>query len=283
MSKLPGVTPSKKKDGTIYYRSSITIQGKHVSLGSFDTPEEANKAYQEACAIVREGIYELSDYGPEFTLDFTKFIILMNYRNTKIYFKTPIYLTPDFFYYYLSPDKYLIFDREDLFFYANHKLQTRGGYLFICDYGSQYSILSRYGIKNYAKKGVDYIFVNQNEYDFRYENIKIINEYTGVTQIEQEGKTLYETIIHIRGNFLVGRFEDKITAAIAYNKAVDTLSAKGIHRKYVKNYINEYSSEQYHKVYQTIHMPKHITEFSEKRTPTQDSNKECAYKTDSKI
>jgi len=265
MANLPGVTPAKKKNGTTYYRSSMTLQGKHVSLGSFDTPELAHKAYLEACDIVRERKYKIEDYNKDFALDFTKFVILMNYRNTKIYFKTPIYLTPDFFYYYLTPEKYLIFDREDLFFYANHKLQTRGGYLFICDYGSQYSILSRYGIKNYAKKGVDYIFVNQNEYDFRYENIKIINAYTGVTEIEQEGKMLYEAIIHIRGNFLIGRFDCKEHAAVAYNKAVDTLADKGIHRKYVKNYISAYSSEEYHKIYNTISMPKHILEFSEKK------------------
>lgn len=263
MSNLPGVTPSRKKDGTLYYRSSMTIQGKHISLGSFEAAQDANKAYLEACAIIREHQYELSDYNDSFALDFTKFVILMNYRNTKIYFKTPIYLAPDFFYYYLAPDQYLIFDREDLFFYANHKLQTRGGYLFICDYGSQYSILSRYGIKNYAKKGVDYIFVNHNEYDFRYENIKIINEYTGVTQVKLDGKTIYEAIIHIRGNFLIGRFSDEITAAIAYNKAVDILSQKGIRRKYVKNYINTYSSDQYHQIYNTIDIPKHIMEFSE--------------------
>lgn len=261
MANLPGVSTAKKKNGTTYYRASITLQRKHVSLGSFETEQQASKAYQEACAILREDKFDLSDYGEHFALDFTKFVILMNYRNTKIYFKTPIYLTPDFFYYYLSPEKYLIFDREDLFFYANHKLQTRGGYLFICDYGSQYNILSRYGIKNYAKKGVDYIFVNKNEYDFRYENIKIINEYNGVTEIEQDGKKLYETVIHINGNFLVGRFPDKNTAAVAYNKAVDTLSKKGLHRKYVKNYINEYSTSRYHEEYNKITMPKHIMEY----------------------
>lgn len=263
MANLPGVTKAKKKNGTIYYRSSITLQGKHISLGSFDTEEQAGKAYQESCEIVREHKYEITDYNASFTLDFEKFVILMNYRNTNIYFKTPIYLTPDFFYYYFSPDKFLIFDREDLFYYANHKIQTRGGYLFICDYGSQYNILSRYGIKNYAKKGIDYIFVNQNEYDFRYENLKVINEYNGVTEIKQDGKTLYESVIHIRGNFLIGRFENKFTAAIAYNKAVDTLIAKGIHRKYVKNYINDYNSEQYHQEYTNISMPKHILEYSE--------------------
>ena len=170
-------------------------------------------------------------------------------------------MAPGFFYYYFSPERYLIFDREDLFYYANHKIQTRGGYYFISDYGSQYNILTRYGIKNYAKKGIDYIFVNQNDCDFRYENIKIINEYMGVTQIEHNNKTLYECVIHIRGNFLVGRFRDKITAAIAYNKAVDTLIQKGIHKKYIKNYINEYTAQQYHSIYDTITIPKHILEY----------------------
>lgn len=262
MPNFPGVTKAIKKDGTIYYRSSITIQSKHISLGSFSTMEEAGKAYTEACDIVRKKQYQLTDYTDAFALDFSKFVILMNYRNSGIYFKTPIYLQTSFFYYYLTPERYLIFDREDLFFYANHKLQIRGGYFFICDYGSQYNILSRYGIKNYAKKGIDYIFVNQNEYDLRYENIKVINEYMGVTRKEQDGQIFYECVIHIRGNFLVGRYADKITAAIAYNKAVDTLAALGIHKKYIKNYINDYSSEEYKKIYEQIQISGHILQYA---------------------
>ena len=34
---LPGVYQAKKKDDTIYFRSSITYSGKHISLGSFET------------------------------------------------------------------------------------------------------------------------------------------------------------------------------------------------------------------------------------------------------
>ncbi len=263
MANLPGVTSAHKKNGTIYYRSSLTLHGKHISLGSFDTPQKAHQAYTEACAIVREHKYEFSDFHSGFALDFHKFVILMNYRNTNIYFKTPIYLMRDFFYYYLTPDHYLIFDREDLFFYANHQIQVRGGYLFICDYGSQYNILSRYGIKNYARRGIDYIFVNQNEYDFRYENIKIINEYTGVTQIESKDQILYEAVIHIRGNYLIGRFQEKKVAAIAYNKAVDYLANKGIEKKYIKNYINEYTSQQYMNIYNSIELPKHIINYKD--------------------
>lgn len=261
MGNIPGVTKAKKKDGTTYYRSSITIQGKHISLGSFPTEDMAGQAYAEATQIVRGKQYQLTDYSAAFALDFIKFVILINYRNSGIYFKTPIYLQSNFFYYYLSPERYLIFDREDLFFYADHKLQIRGGYYFICDYGSQYNILSRYGIKNYAKKGIDYIFVNQNECDFRYENIKVINEYMGVTQIEQNGQTLYECVIHIRGNTLIGRYSDKNVAAVAYNKAIDTLASNGIHKKYVKNYISIYTAEEYHKIYDKVKISDKIKQY----------------------
>lgn len=262
MTDIPGVTAARKKDGTIYYRSSITIRSKHISLGSFSSAEPAGMAYREACLIFRENRYSLEDYHDGFALDFSKFVMLINYRNSGIYFKTPIYLQTDFFYYYLSPEQFLIFDREDLFFYANHKIQIRGGYLFICDYGSQYNILSRYGIKNYAQKGKDYLFVNQNEYDFRYENIKVINEYIGVTQITKDNQTGYECTIHVNGNLLVGRYPEKEQAAIAYNKAVDTLLSLGIRKKYVKNYISCYSPEQYHALYADIPISERISHYS---------------------
>ncbi len=262
---LPGVTKTKKKDGTIYYRSAFTIKSKHISLGSYATEEQAHQAYREANAIVREKKYTIEDYGDSFYLPFEKFVILMNFRNTGIYFKTPIYLQSGYFYYYLAPERYLIFDREDMFFYAEHKIQIRGGYYFVCDYGSQYNILSRYGIKNYAKKGTDYIFVNQNDMDFRYENINVINEYMGVTKRENRDnpqKSDYECIIHIRGNYLVGRYPDNITAAIAYNKAVDTLKALGLKKKYIKNYIHELSATEYHQAYAKIQISSKISHYS---------------------
>ncbi|MBE5925006.1 MAG: hypothetical protein E7271_11195 [Lachnospiraceae bacterium] len=261
MEKYAGVTKAKKKNGDVYYRSSMTIKSKHISLGSYDTPEEASKAYNEACDIIKKGKYEFDDYNDNFTLDFLKFVSLMNYRNTGIIFKTPIYLQTGYFYYYFSPDKRLIFDREDLFFYAEHKIQVRGGYYFICDYGSQYSIFSRYGIKNYAKKGVDYIFANHNEEDFRYENIMIVNEYVGVTQTESVGKEEYETVIHIKGNYVVGRYGDVVSAAVAYNKAVDTLAKNGVKKKFSKNYIQSLNSEQYKEIYDKVDISKRIKEY----------------------
>ena len=58
MGNLPGVTKAKKKDGSVYYRSSMTIQSKHISLGSFDTEEKASQAYTEAVDIVRGKKYQ---------------------------------------------------------------------------------------------------------------------------------------------------------------------------------------------------------------------------------
>lgn len=261
MAIYKGVTQATKKDGTIYYRASITIQSKHVSLGSYSTASVAANAYREAIQILQEDKYNIEDYNSDFALAFDKFVILINYRNSGIYFKTPILLQRHFFYYYLSPKKYLIFDRDDLFFYANHKIQIRGGYYFICDYGSQYNILSRYGIKNYAKKGIDYLFMNQNDNDFRYENIKIINEFNGVSSIEKDGVTIYESYIHVNGSILIGRYDDVIVAAIAYNKAVNTLHEKGFLRQYTKNYITTLTTSEYIQIYNSINISKHITNF----------------------
>ena len=43
-----GVYTAYKKDGTVYYRSSITHKNKHISLGSFSSENEAAVTYNEA-------------------------------------------------------------------------------------------------------------------------------------------------------------------------------------------------------------------------------------------
>ena len=269
MHRYPGVSQATKKNGDIYYRSSITVSGKHISLGSFISPSAASAAYRQACDILQQSCHTISTYSPDCALDFTKYVSLVNLRDCGLYFKTPIYLQKHYFYYYITPEQFFIFDREDLFFYATHTIQFRGGYYFVCDYGSQYSILSRYGIHSYARKGIDYLFVNGNEYDFRYENIRIINDYMGVSQIAHSGSSIYETVIHIHGNYIVGRYPDAITAAIAYNKAADLLEAHGIGKTYSRNYIHSYTSKQYQDAYARIHISDKILSYcdrsSEKR------------------
>lgn len=61
MANLAGVTKAVKKNGTLYYRSSITIHSKHISLGSYSSEETAGRAYKEACLILREQRYQLKD------------------------------------------------------------------------------------------------------------------------------------------------------------------------------------------------------------------------------
>lgn len=74
----------------------------------------------------------------------------MNFRDNGVYIKTPIYLRRNYFEYFLSPTLILKFDIDDLFYYSSHRIQKRGGHLFVSDYGMQYNILSRYGIKSHG-------------------------------------------------------------------------------------------------------------------------------------
>ena len=53
MSKnLPGVYTATKKDGTTYYRASLTYRNKHISLGSYETAVTANMAYLEGLELL---------------------------------------------------------------------------------------------------------------------------------------------------------------------------------------------------------------------------------------
>ena len=47
-----GVYNATKKDGSVYYRVSITYKNKHISIGSYDSEELASMAYITACDII---------------------------------------------------------------------------------------------------------------------------------------------------------------------------------------------------------------------------------------
>ena len=47
-----GVFEAKKKNGQVYYRSSLTFRNKHISLGSYASEEEANSAYLFARSLI---------------------------------------------------------------------------------------------------------------------------------------------------------------------------------------------------------------------------------------
>ena len=260
---LPGVYKAEKKDGTIYYRSSITYSGKHISLGSFTTEKEASSAYQTADTLLHEKNLSLDDYKTkEQLLSFAKWVALVNFRDNGMYIKTPIYLQKRFFHYYFSPDDYLTFDIDDLFYYSTRTISRRGGHLFVADYGMQVNILTRYGIKNFAVENRDFRFVNGNNKDFRYENIEIINRFHGVQKKEKNGQYYYETKIHVRGDFLVGRYETEIEAAVAYNKAASVLITKGYEKEFPVNFIEELNTETYRSLYKHVNISKKIMDLN---------------------
>ena len=90
-----GVFQAKKKNGSVYYRSSVTYRSKHISLGSFATEQEAHLVYKEAKTLLEtEEPLMPDDYDAVKThfLPFSKWISLLNFKNNGYYIKTPIYL-----------------------------------------------------------------------------------------------------------------------------------------------------------------------------------------------
>lgn len=261
MEKLKGVFVSKKKNGELYYRASFNYKGKHISLGSYDSAENANKAYTEAVMLTNTPGLSVFDYSEDMSLNFEKWVSIINFRDNGLYFKNPIYLKPKYFEYYFDREWPYKFDADDLFYYSHHKIMRRGGHLFVADYGMQVNILNRYGIKNYAVKDKDYVFVNGDTYDFRYANIKIINRYNGVTRIEKNGRLIYNCKIHINGDFQIGNYSNEDDAAIAYNKAVDVLVKKGVVINYNKNYIDGMNSKEYKNRYELVKISKKLINF----------------------
>lgn len=250
---LAGAYQAKKKNGEIYYRSNITYQNKHISLGSYQTEEAAHAAYLEAAGLLNDKQVSLEEArAREGLLKFDKIVSLINFRDNRIYFKTPIYLHVNYFSYYLSPTEEYKFDIDDLFFYSTHKILRRGGHLFVNEYGMQTSILSRYGIKSFAVAGKDYLFANGDATDFRYSNIIVVNRYYGVTSAVRKGRPCYETKLHINGNILVGVYASETDAAIAYNKARDYAAACGILKNFPENYIPELTSAEYFELYSAV-------------------------------
>lgn len=260
---LPGVYQSTMKNGTIYYRASVTYRGKHISLGGYSSEGEANKAYLLAGEILADSsTLKIEGYPITCPLPFHKWVVLINFRDNHIYFKNPIYLKKRYFLYYIDRNTCLRFDAEDLFYYAHHKIMKRGGHLFVSDYGMQVNILSRYGIKNYAVAGKDYLFVNGDEHDFSYHNIEIVNPYHGVTKITKKGLPIYLAKIHINGNYLIGRYRSETEAAIAYNKAALLLRNNGFIKNYPQNYIEGINEITYASIFQKLRISKKFISYA---------------------
>lgn len=253
MGKTKGVFKAIKKDGSEYYRASITYKNKHISLGSFETELEAFLVYKEADLVLHDNNQTIDQFDSEkCRLPFAKRVCLVNYRDNNMYFKTPIYLRKNYFTYHLSPKEVLKFDIDDLFFYSTRTIMKRQGHLFVADYGMQINLPSRYGIKNYAVYGEDYYFRNHDLLDYRYENIVILNRYNGVIHGGTKNKELFTARLHINGNVVIGHYETEQEAAVAYNKGADFASKHGLKRNYQKNYIDGINEEQYDALYNKV-------------------------------
>ena len=259
---LKGVYKAQKKDGSVYYRASITHKNKHISLGSFGTMQQAGSAYAEADRLIKTSELTVHNYDEASPLSFEKWVILINFRDNGIYFGTPIYARPKFFYYYLSGSVVLKFDIDDLFYYSSHKIMKRNGHLFVADYGMQVNILSRYGIRSFAVAGRDYLFINGDDTDFRRANLKIVNRYQGVCAVTVRGKTKYKAKINVPGYFVIGTYTSEIEAAIAYNKAIDVLRRNGVKKNYLPNYIDGLSPVSYADIYSRLKISDRIINYS---------------------
>lgn len=186
-------------------------------------------SYKEADALLKEAemIMTLPPGIPHFApfkLNVQKIVCLCNLRDHQHYIKNPIYLYPTYFHYYLSATCVLTFDLKDLFYFSTYKIHQRGHYLYTQDSISQKSILSRFGIMNYSVIGKDYRFKNGNPYDFRQQNLEIINPYKGVTKKEKGGCIFYTASICLPKKLIIGHYTSEVEAAIAYNKALDLLA-----------------------------------------------------------
>lgn len=261
MNLPAGVYKTTKKDGSVYYRAGITIGGKHISLGGFDNAETAGLAYLDAKRIFHsDTTISGYEYGG-FSIPFRKYVTLINYRDNGMYFKTPVYIYRSYFLYYLDVDDCLKFDADDLFYYTTHSIMRRGNHLFVADFGMQVNILSRYGIREYAVCGRDYYFANNDRSDYRYGNIVIVNPYHGVCHFVKNGRDYYKVKIHINGDYVVGTYATPEEAAIAYNKAADTLREAGCKKSFPENYPESLSAIAYASIYNSVRISRKIKEY----------------------
>jgi len=260
---MTGIFKTTKKDGTVYYRASITYKGKHISLGSSEDEQKAVAMYKTAVSVVKSDCV-VEEYYNYPDIPFKKYITLINFRDHGIYIKNPIMLRRSFFSYYLDPDLELKFDMEDLFYYSEHAIMKRGRHLFVTAYGLQENIMGRYGIGSFAVPGKDYIFVNGDDTDFRYSNIRVINRYSCIKEIKDGMKTSYEVKIHIVGDWKLGRYPSVEFASVAYNKALDEARKYNLKPKSSYIYVDSLNARQYAELYSSITLPEKYLDYLKK-------------------
>ena len=155
---MKGVFTAQKKGRYSVLPLFYYLQKKAYQSGQFWYDVSGKCCIFGGRQTVKSGTFKHQSIQWQLPSFFWKWVILINFRDNGIYFGTPIYARTKFFYYYLSPTYVLKFDIDDLFYYSSRKIMKRNGHLFVADYGMQVNILNRYGIRNFAVPGKDYIF-----------------------------------------------------------------------------------------------------------------------------
>jgi hypothetical protein len=263
---MPYIYPITKNN-QITYRVYYPYYKKKIYLGLYKDLASATHAYDYVDQIMhsQKNLATCVQTSKAF-ISFHKLIILLNYRDTKLYFNKPIYLDGYFFSYYLDENTKLIFDKEDLFFFSTHTLGKRGGYLYVENGISQTSLLSRFGIPNYSKVGKDYFFKNENPLDFRRENLIVNNTFIGVSKEIKYKKEVYVARITLKNTLIIGYYETATQAAIAYNKAAMLLMDKNPKKQYTLNTLDYLTASEYSQIYESVAVsPRLFTTASQKK------------------
>ncbi|MGL4738283.1 MAG: hypothetical protein ACRCW2_12610 [Cellulosilyticaceae bacterium] len=242
------ITKHNRTQYTVYY----LYKSKKIYIGIFVSELQAQKAY-DYCHHILDHTLTLEDFIPGI-IDFKKWISLINLRDHGVWINQPIYLYETFFKYFLEEKIVLTFDLKDLFFFSTSKISKRGNYLFTTNRHSQSSILTRFGLPPKSTYGKDYEFANGDRYDFRRTNLIIHTHYQGVSCKRSTNKCLYTTRIYHHKPIVVGHYESEVTAAIAYNKAIDTLMTMGVSREYTPNTIPYLTHSEYQAIYEGIRL-----------------------------
>ncbi len=262
MEAKAGVYTTRTKGGTVYYKASITLRRRHISLGSYADPAVAHQAYLEAKALAALPQPPDPDgWPPEGALPLEKWVCLANFLRSGIYTPRPLYLRHRYFEYYLSAEEVLKFDMEDFLYYSSHKISRRGGHLFVADFGMQLRIGLRYGIRAYGVEGRDFCFANGDTLDYRRENLRIHNGWHGVYPQGGSGGPSYVCRIQVRGLWKVGVYAQALEAAAAYNKAALYLMERGLPRRICLNDLSELPPDRLEALYASVCLPRRILEY----------------------
>ena len=241
------------------YRVYYLYKTKKIYIGLYNTYEEALWAYEFVEKLFTSDL-SLNEYSNSCPIPFEKFVACINFRVTHMYFKTPIYVYTDHFKYYLTPDLWLTFDLKDLLYFSTKRIHKRGDYLYTYIGDHQENILKRFGFNRPMTYLKDYTFLNGNRYDFRRKNIQVINHYYGVSLETKYNKPTYVTRITLnKGTLVVGHYTSDMLAAIAYNKAVDLVTASLKEHNYPKNTFPFLTRQEYENLYLSLPISKRLT------------------------